>query len=89
MGGPEDPKVLDDFWRTLTSRKDPRLIKHPMVAKEGWSKLACPLMLHGDAVACISVGKAGSKSYDVCSLQGLLAKGSTKAIKLLICGIFE
>ena len=38
---------------------------------------------------CTAVGKAGSKSYDVISFQGLLSKGSTKTVKLLICGIFE
>ena len=54
-----------------------------------WDKTTVPLMLHGDAAPCLAVGKAGSKSFDVCSMQGVLSEGPTREVKLYLFGLFE
>lgn len=88
MDGGDDCTVKD-FWAEVRRRKDPRLEEHPMLERTDWDSLAIPLSLHGDAVPCTSVGKSGSKSYDVCSMQGLLSSGPTLEMKMYIYGIFE
>ena len=60
-----------------------------MARLENWRGRVVPLSLHGDAVPCVAVGKPGTKSFDVLSLQGILGRGSTKELKLYIFGLFE
>eukprot|EP00974_Lingulodinium_polyedra_P004975 467644-Lingulodinium_polyedra.AAC.1 len=60
-----------------------------MVRRPEWRHHAIPVMLHGDAVPVVGVGKAGTKSMDNISWHPLLAQGNTLAIKLLILSIFE
>jgi len=88
LGG-SDGASLENFWSEVCLRRDPRMRFHPMVNSPQWKKRAVPLSVHGDAVPCVAVGKAGTKSFDVCSFQGLLGHGTTKELKLLIFGIFE
>ena len=87
--GGQDRSVLKKCWDETEKRNDPRLANHPLKKRKGWKTRCIPLMLHGDAVPCTAVGKAGSKSFDVSSFQGLLAWGTTLAIKMYICGMFE
>ncbi len=82
------PRV-EEFWRGVVKRKDPRISRHPMCSKQGWLAHAVPLSLHGDAVPCIQVGKHATKSFDAISMQGLLSEGTTLWVKQLIFGIFE
>ena len=60
-----------------------------MKSRPNWASLACPISIHGDGVPCVGVGKAGSKSFDVYSYQGILARGTTLEVKHLIFGIYE
>jgi len=69
---------LEDFWRTVTELRDPRLKNHPMVHREGWSKRAIPIAIHGDAVASVGVCQTGTTSYDSYSLQSLLCRAPTQ-----------
>ena len=80
---------LNSFWKQVVQRRDPRIRNHPICLRDRWSSLAIPISLHGDAVPAVSVGKAGSKSYDCYSWQSVLSHGVTTAIKVYICGLFE
>jgi hypothetical protein len=60
-----------------------------MMDRPGWKECAVPYMVHTDAVPCVTIGKAGGKSFDVLSWQGVFGKGTTLYVKLLIYGIFE
>ena len=68
---------LPHFWKQVAARRDPRLQHHPMLRRPQWSSKAVPISLHGDAVPCIRCGRAGSRSLDVYSWQGLLGQGPT------------
>ncbi len=50
---------------------------------------AVPIMIHGDAVPCISIGHAGTKSFDVQSWQGVLCLEATLKAKVYRYVIFE
>lgn len=89
FGGPFKEADLLSFWKSVVERKDPRIIKHPMALRPDWAKKAIPISIHGDAVPCVSVGKAGSKSFDCYSWQSLLARGATSKVKQYIFGLFE
>ena len=80
---------LEYFWRGVSSRRDPRLARHPMTSRADWLSHAVPLSLHGDAVPCVQVGKHATKSYDAISFQALFAEGTSLAVKNLVFGIFE
>ena len=77
------------FWTTVIERRDPRIIRHPMVERDNWMCLAVPLALHGDGVPVIGVGKAASRSLDTYSMHGIWATGSTIQMKLLLYSVFE
>lgn len=85
-GGREN---LEQFWAGVVERRDPRLTDHPMLRKPGWQRSAVPIMVHGDAVPVVAVGKAGTRSLDVFSFQGVLAHGSSLSVKHLVYSIFE
>lgn len=89
LNGSDSAETLPDFWAQSLARRDPRLKHHVMAERPGWKKCAVPFMVHGDAVPCISVGKAGSKSFDCYSWQGVLGVGNSKELKLLMFGLFE
>ncbi len=74
----------------MVRRKDPRIRLHPMARRQRWAETCVPISLHGDAVPCIAVGKAGSRSLDVFSWQAVLAStGSSVDMKNYIYSIFE
>jgi hypothetical protein len=80
-------RVLE-FWQGVAQRRDPRVQNHPMMTRPGWHNLAIPISLHGDAVPCLRTGRAGSKSLDAYSWQGLLGTGPTLFVKHYIFGVF-
>jgi hypothetical protein len=80
---------LENFWKNVQERGDPRLAGHPMKSRPNWMQQMVPLALHGDAVPVIRVGKKGSRSYDAYSWQSIIARGTTLEIKHLVFGIFE
>ena len=88
LGG-DDSNNLARFWDAMVARRDPRLEGHSVTSRENWKHLACPIMLHGDAVPCTGVGRAGTQSFDACSFQGLMASGSTLEVKHFIFGVYE
>ncbi len=80
---------IEGFWKEVVKRRDPRIQMHPMCHVDGWLRKALPISLHGDAVPCVSVGKAASKSYDAYSWEGLLSSGPLLSIKQYMFGLFE
>eukprot|EP00959_Pyramimonas_sp_CCMP1952_P409469 8581540-Pyramimonas_sp.AAC.1 len=76
LGLPPDGKShsdkLEEFWRCVIERKDPRIMNHPMARVPNWQRWAIPICLHGDAVPVVRVGKPGSKSLDCISFQSLV-----------------
>ena len=78
--------ALASFWSELEKRGDPRLIDHPMKRQRNWREHSIPIAWHGDGVPTIRAGKAGSKSYEVYSWSGILAKGSSLQTKLYAFG---
>ena len=88
LGGRNDGSKLQEFWDGVEKSGDPRLEGHPMRDRADWKTKAIPVMLHGDPVPVTGVGKAGTKSFDVSSLQGVLSMGSTLAVKLYMSGVF-
>ena len=72
----------------MEERDDPRLREHPMKERGNRKTTAVPVMVHGDEVPCTGIGKAGGKSFDVSSLQGVLAIGTTLFVKIFMSGIF-
>ena len=80
---------LQDFWQGVVARRDPRIMNHPMCARQSWQRWAIPLAIHGDAVPVIRVGEPGNQSLDCISLNSLLSKGPTLAMKMLIFSVFE
>ena len=89
LGEDADATTLPKFWSTVVTRKDPRIIRHPMCKKKDWQHLMIPIMLHGDAVPAVGVGKSHSKSFDTYSWQSLFAQGSSILVKVYIFGLFE
>jgi len=80
--------TVSSFWRELVARRDPRLQHHPMVNREQWDTKAIPISIHGDGVACIRVNRAGSRTLDVFSWQGMLGRGGTLFLKHYMCAVF-
>ena len=69
--------ALRAFWSGLLGRGDPRLAGHPMRARPNWEQNGVPLAIHGDGVACISVGRPGAQSLDTVSWASIVASGTT------------
>ena len=66
------------FWQGCIDRKDPRLNRHSEVNRgEDWQRKGIPIAIHGDAVACVAVGKPGTKSMDTISWASILSAGTT------------
>ena len=83
MNADEEGGRLKRFWDAGVKRKDPRIVGHDMETRHaGWRTKAVPIMVHGDGVPCVRVGKSGSKSFDTYSWQSVLARGSTLMIKV-------
>ena len=88
LGG--DAARVPDFWQGVVQRRDPRIAFHSVTKRSGWLQHAVPVSFHGDAVPCIAVGKAGTKSLDVWSWQSVLAcVGSSLQLKNYICSVFQ
>ncbi len=60
-----------------------------MAERRDWEHRAIPLSFHGDGVPVVGIGRAGAKSLDTYSYQGVLANGSTLYVKNLIWSMFE
>ena len=89
FGGEYSAKRLTSFWQQVAERRDPRLARHPMCKRPRWQELAIPIVIHGDAVVAVTVGKFGSKSYDVYSFQSVLSMGKSTAVKQYLFGVFK
>lgn len=90
IGDMDSENPVGMFWDYVFKSKDPRLDNHPLKDRPGWQTRALPLSIHGDAVPCVGIGKAGTSSFDAYSWQGILAKkASTMRVKQFIFGIFE
>ena len=87
LGGSADR--LEEFWNGVELRGDPRLHNHPMVLREGWKRHAVPIAIHADAVPCVSIGRAGTKSLDVFSWQSVIGKGGTEDVKHVMYSVFN
>ena len=48
-----------------------------MKNRDGWQRKGIPIAIHGDAVACVAVGKPGTKSMDTISWASILSAGTT------------
>jgi hypothetical protein len=59
LGGATDGLHVKEFWATVKKNKDPNLDDHPILKRSSHEKYAIPIYIHGDAVPCIVVGKAG------------------------------
>ena len=84
FGEGQDAHILPGFWEEVVKRRDPRIVRHPMCRKADWKNLMIPIMLHGDAVPAVGVGKSHSKSFDTYSWQSVFAIGSSIVIKVQI-----
>ena len=84
-------ECLAAFWGEVKARKDPRLENLGTLSEPQWEQKTIPLMLHGDAVPCLKIGKAGGKSFDVYSMQGVMSEGATrdKNIYIRLVRVFE
>ena len=89
MSGSSDPNILESFWTEVAQRRDPRIRYHSQCKRSDWLRRAIPYTFHGDAVPCVGIGRAGSKSLDVYSYQGILTDTTSKASNLYCFGIFE
>ena len=81
--------VFEKFWCEVVTRRDPRIIRHPMCLRDDWQKWAIPIALHGDAVPVVRVGKPGTSSLDCLSFQSLIPNGTTMDLKLPMFCVFE
>ena len=88
FSGGLDGNARKEFWRELKKRKDPRLDVHPMTQTRGWEKVTIALLLHGDGVPVLQIGRAGTKSFETYSIQSVFTSGPSKEVKLLIFGLF-
>jgi hypothetical protein len=59
LGGSGFDSRIAKCWDTVKRNRDPKLIDHPMLERASYTKLAIPISVHGDAVPCVGVGKAG------------------------------
>ena len=89
LGG--DVNQVQKFWDGVELRRDPRLADHPMLRYHPmWRTRGVPLSFHGDAVPCLAVGKAGTKSLDVWSTQSVLATmGGSLNLKNYVVSMFQ
>lgn len=89
MGCCQETKKVQNFWRELERRQDPRVLNHPMRKRQGWQSHAVPLAIHGDGVPVFQVGKSGAKSFEAYSLQSLFVSGQTTAVKIFMFGLWS
>lgn len=89
LGG--DEGKVKEFWDGVELRQDPRLADHPMCRDHPlWRTRGVPLSFHGDAVPCLAVGKAGTKSLDVWSTQSVLVvQGGSLNLKNYVASMFQ
>ena len=88
FSGGLDGNARKHFWRELQRRKDPRLDVHPMTRTRGWEKVTIALLLHGDGVPVLQIGRSGTKSFETYSIQSVFTSGPSKVVKMLIFGLF-
>lgn len=84
-----NPNELEKFWSEIEARKDPRLDDHPMKRRPEWKYKAVPILIHGDDVPVVKVGKPGTASLHNSSWQPLFARGRSLFLKRLIFAMFN
>ena len=85
---------LREFWEGVQQRKDPRFQqlenRGDITNQPGWMERLVAFSVHGDAVPCIAVGKAGTRSLNVISIQSVMASyGSSLKVKQPVCAVFK
>ena len=88
FSGGLDGNARKHFWRELQRRKDPRLDVHPMTRTRGWEKVTIALLLHGDGVPVLQIGRSGTKSFETYSIQSVFTSGPSKVVKMQVFGLF-
>ena len=73
-----------NFWSELVKRKDPRLQGHAMTKDANWQEIFIPLALHGDGVPVFQIGKAATRSLDVCSFSSLFCTASSSLLSQML-----
>ena len=61
---------------------------HPIRHRAGYRDWAIPIVMHGDGVPCVGVGKSWGKTFDVWHWTSLIGVGDTTALCFYIYGIF-
>ena len=86
---PDDGK-LPELWNEI--QEHPALKDHPIKSKPGWRTYGVPLILHGDEVPVVGVGKIWSRSslcFSFCSLLANALGGTMDDIQLYCWSVFE
>ena len=86
---PDDGK-LPELWNAI--QEHPALKDHPIKSKLGWRTYGVPLVLHGDEVPVVGVGKIWSRSslcFSYCSLLANALGGTMDDIQLYCWSVFE
>ena len=59
-----------------------------MTVEENWEENTAGISIHGDGIPVLGVGKAGTRSLDVFSIQSLFSSGPTVEVKILLYWLF-
>ena len=78
---------LNEFWNLMEG--NPVLADHPVKSVENYKTRAIPIMLHGDGVPTVGVGKAWSKSLEILSWTSVFGEGTTTEFTFYICSMFK
>ena len=89
LDGQANSSSLRKFWAHVKATGDPRLEGHKKDKRPDWNDHAAVAAIHGDAVPCLSIGKAGTTSYCVYSMKGILGSGTTLQQKQYLFGNFD
>ena len=77
-----------DFWQAAAARAD--FANGQICQVPDYRQKMIPLLLHGDGVPVVGVGRPDTKSLDVYSWESLLCRdGSTLDIKIYITSVFS
>ena len=86
---PDDAK-LPELWTAIQGH--PALQQHPIKHKAGWRTHGVPMVLHGDEVPVVGIGKIWSRSslcFSYCSLLANAMGGTMDDIQLYCWSVFE
>lgn len=85
-----DATKLQLFWESF--QHHPAMENHPLKRKAHWKETTVPILLHGDEVPVVGVGKIWSRSAMSLSWMSLIANvlgGKGSDIVFYIFGVFE